>query len=156
MSFRAAAPAPRRLLAPIAFAALLILGSAGPAEAQILNTLRGWPASAPGWAGSLSAAGSLTGGTTREAAIEGSARIQYVAAEERFRFSCSSSRKDADGRKNKDEVVATGMLEYEKLRGEDGFAQVARLSAFLSGEVAIAATASLEATLFFQPRFDDA
>jgi hypothetical protein len=74
--------------------ALLLLGAAS-ADAQIINTLRGWSEDEPGWSGELAAAIAVAQGNTEYFEFDLSAAAQYWQDRHRVRGLASSARRTA-------------------------------------------------------------
>lgn len=95
-----------RFFATICLTALALwLGTANPAGAQILNTLRGFERGEPGWSGSAEASFSQTGGNTEVLALGVEAQLQYEWKRERWRIMGEQSYKSNQGRRTSDESI---------------------------------------------------
>ncbi len=75
------------------------------ADAQILNTLRGWSDTEPGWSGKLGASFSASGGNTDVVSLAASARAQWRGGRHRVRGLVGGSRTESDGRKSSESLV---------------------------------------------------
>lgn len=71
----------------------------GVAHAQILNTLRGWEETEPGFSGDLGVSFSVAGGNTEVLSLAGAGRIQWLTGRERFRLLGNVLRAESDGTK---------------------------------------------------------
>lgn len=76
--------------------AALLLGAAS-ADAQIINTLRGWDDDEPGWSGELAAAIAIAQGNTEYFEFDFSAAAQYATATHRLRGLAAAGRRTASG-----------------------------------------------------------
>ncbi len=77
-----------------------------PAEAQILNTLRGFHDEEKGWSGTADATFSATGGNTETLALSGAAQAQYQSDRERVRLLASGTRKTSRGETDEEKSTA--------------------------------------------------
>ena len=90
--------------APV-LALTILLVSAAPASAQILNTLRGFSGGEPGWSGSAEVNFSQTGGNTEVLALGAEAQLQYEWKRERWRIMGEQSYKSNRGKRTSDESI---------------------------------------------------
>ena len=86
--------------------ALLALGAASSARAQIVDTLGGWEDSGPGWTGRIGLTGSLSGGNTDVKSGSGSARAQWRGETWRLRILGNFRFEEANGLRAREESVA--------------------------------------------------
>ncbi len=75
----------------------MLLAGATRANAQIINTLRGWDDDEPGWSGELAAAIAIAQGNTEYFEFDFSAAAQYAADRHRVRALASAARRTASG-----------------------------------------------------------
>jgi len=75
------------------------------ADAQILNTLRGWSSDEPGWSGKLGASFAASGGNTDVVSVAASARAQWLGGRQRVRALVGGTRTESDGRKSSESLV---------------------------------------------------
>jgi len=81
----------------IVAAQIVLLAGATSANAQIINTLRGWDDDEPGWSGELAAAIAIAQGNTEYFEFDLSAAAQYAADRHRVRALASAARRTASG-----------------------------------------------------------
>jgi len=85
----------RRFCLRIVAALVVLLLGATSADAQIINTLRGWQEDEPGWSGELAAAIAIAQGNTEYFEFDLSAAAQYWQDRHRVRGLASSARRTA-------------------------------------------------------------
>ena len=98
----------RRLLGICVIGAVQLTGfGAGQAEAQIVNTLRSWVDTEPGWSGDVEARFAVASGNTEYLEFTGGASLQFVAERHRVRGFTNASVRDAN-----EERVAESFLAH--------------------------------------------
>jgi len=76
-------------------AVLLALFPGAPVNAQILNTLRGFGRTEPGWSGDLGAFVSASGGNTENVSLGGNGRVQWQGDVHRWRLLLEGTRAES-------------------------------------------------------------
>lgn len=92
----------------------LLLGS--PAHSQILNTLRGFVADAPGWSGEVGAFVSASGGNTENVSASGAGRVQWQGEVQRWRLFLEGTRAESR-RETTEEATALHLRHNARLTG---------------------------------------
>lgn len=77
----------------------------GSASGEILDTLGGFDADAPGWSGALGATFSVNGGNTETVSISGSGQAQWQRGAERLRMIAGGTHETADGELTEEKLV---------------------------------------------------
>ena len=78
---------------------------ASPADAQIVNTLRGWSDAEPGWDGDIEARFAVASGNTEYLEFAGGASLQFTTDRHRVRGLTSASVRRASGEKISESVL---------------------------------------------------
>jgi hypothetical protein len=87
----------RNPFSAICLAAFLLFVTSAPAEAQIVNTLRGFDETEDGWTGGAAAALAVADGNTEYFELEFDARAQFQTEHHRLRFLGFGMRRTAGG-----------------------------------------------------------
>ncbi len=97
-------------------AILLLLASGvrvtGPAEAQIVNTLRGWADPEPGWSGDIEARFALAAGNSEYLELSAGGALQVVAGPHRVRVLASETLRRANGEKVAEDFLVHARHNY--------------------------------------------
>jgi len=95
----------RRRLAAIVLVLFGALGSADPAGAAILDSLRGFDRDRVGWSGSVEGSYGASGGNTRESTFAGSGRVQWRGGDHTVRLIAGARRTTSRGEETAKSVL---------------------------------------------------
>ena len=86
-------------------AALAFLATALPADAAIINSLRGFDRDEPGYSGSIAGSYGAAGGNTEQSTFEGSGRIQWQGRVHTLKLIASGRRTTSRGEETAKSVL---------------------------------------------------